>query len=270
MFTIFGGNGFIGSALVEYLRTKNIEVFVPEKDYQIESDVNLGHVIYCIGLTADFRTRLYDTVEAHVSYLNKILNGTRYESFVYLSSTRVYKRLKTNLATEEIDIPVNSNESDDLYNISKLMGESVCLSVPNNNVKVVRLSNVLGLDFQSENFFVSLVREAKQKGKIELNTGIHSSKDYILISDVIKILSKIHNGKERLYNLASGNNISTKEILDKMHQHLKFTVTENSNNDFSFPGISIQKLKSEFGFDPKNILNEVELIIKKYNNENNN
>ncbi len=55
---------------------------------------DLGHAFYCIGLTADFRSRPFETIEAHCGLLKEVLSGSRFSSFVYLSSTRVYARGK--------------------------------------------------------------------------------------------------------------------------------------------------------------------------------
>ena len=59
-----------------------------------------GHVIDCIGLTGDFRTRLLDTAEAHVSLVARCLAELCFDSFLLLSSTRVYTRAS---ATHEDD-----------------------------------------------------------------------------------------------------------------------------------------------------------------------
>ena len=47
-------------------------------------------MIYAIGVTADFRTRPFETMEAHVSVLCEILRDARLDSLTYLSSTRLY------------------------------------------------------------------------------------------------------------------------------------------------------------------------------------
>lgn len=269
MYTIFGSQGFIGSELTRSLLEDKEEVFTPGRDFLPEPNKNLGHVIYCIGLTADFRTRFFDTIEAHVSYLNTLLKNSKYESFTYLSSTRVYKRIDSDIATEELEIPISSLDQDDLYNISKLMGESICMALKRPNVKVVRLSNVIGQDYSSENFFTSLIKDAISGKVVELKTGINSEKDYVLISDVIDVLKKVYKGREQIYNLGSGKNTSTRMILLEIQKHLKFNLIEKEEKDFRFPKISIEKLKQEFGYRPINILTQIERIIKHYKNENN-
>ena len=56
----------------------------------LETRRNAGHVIDCIGLTGDFRTRPHDTAEAHVGVTARCLAGLHFASFLFLSSTRVY------------------------------------------------------------------------------------------------------------------------------------------------------------------------------------
>ena len=72
-FSVFGFNGFIGSNMVDFLRNQKIECDeIDPNDPQV-FEKNLGHVIYCIGVTGDFRKKPFDTVEAHVCLLSKIL-----------------------------------------------------------------------------------------------------------------------------------------------------------------------------------------------------
>jgi len=75
--TVLGGQGFIGRHLTRYLRGLGYEVWVPDRealdDYLKMPETTLGEVFYCIGLTADFRARPFDTVRAHVSLLADVL-----------------------------------------------------------------------------------------------------------------------------------------------------------------------------------------------------
>ena len=56
---------------------------------------DLGHAVYCIGLTADFRRRPQATMDAHVGVLGEVLRHGRFDSFLYLSSARLYRNAKT-------------------------------------------------------------------------------------------------------------------------------------------------------------------------------
>jgi len=194
-FTILGANGFIGSNLTNYLQTKNCEIFTP-KISEIQSE-NLGHVIYCIGITSDFRERPYDTVNSHVTLLNDILKNRNFESFLYLSSTRVY--MNSSSTKEENSINVNPNNFTEIYNISKIMGESICLASKKTNVKIARLSNVIGNNFESNDFIFSLIHDAIKNKEILLHSQLESEKDYISVDDVVEMLYKISiKGKSKI------------------------------------------------------------------------
>ena len=139
--TLIGGHGFIGSHLLEELKKTHWDVLVSEKNDPRLLTEELGHVFYCAGLTADFRQRPFDTVHAHVSDVASILQKSAFKSLTYLSSTRVYSGAIS--TKEDAVLQVNPTDANDLYNLSKLMGESICLQ-SGKNVRVVRLSNVYG------------------------------------------------------------------------------------------------------------------------------
>ena len=64
---IIGGAGFIGRHLKQRLEELKIDYFNPARGETL--DRPLGDVVYCIGLTADFRSRPCDTIDAHVCAL---------------------------------------------------------------------------------------------------------------------------------------------------------------------------------------------------------
>src|SRR5688572_20741048 len=119
--TVLGASGFIGGHLVTKLRESGCDVFTPEREADL-SGKRLGHVVYCIGLTADFRSRPLDTVTAHVCRLVEVMRDCDFESLLYLSSTRLYKG-DSKIAQEDDPFQVAPLDPDDLYNVSKLMGE---------------------------------------------------------------------------------------------------------------------------------------------------
>jgi len=70
-FSILGYKGFIGSNLLNFCENQRISYDVVEPDDKQIFKKQLGHVIYSIGLTGDFRERPFDMVEAHVCLLKK-------------------------------------------------------------------------------------------------------------------------------------------------------------------------------------------------------
>lgn len=246
-FTILGSSGFIGSALVSYLKEMNIDFETPKIE-----DCKGGHVIYCIGVTSDFKTRPFDTTTAHVCLLKKVLNN--FDSFIYLSSTRIYD----DYGQEDSVIKVYPKNIDYLYNISKVMGESLCFTT---KAKVVRLSNVYG--YGSNNFLSSIIKDAI-KGEINLKTTLNSCRNYVSIKDVVSLLVKISlSSKHRLYNIASEENTTNGAVVSKLRQLTNCKVREGTNEVYH-PSINIDRIRNEFDFKPSNVINDLTELVNQY------
>src|SRR5207253_7711805 len=145
-----------------------------------------------------------------------VVREARFQSIVYLSSTRLYR----NSATTREDAMISANVSafDDLYNLTKAAGESLALNVAQNG-KVVRLSNVFGPDLRSSNFLASVIRAAVEEGHVTFETALDSAKDYVDIDDVCESLIRIaRDGNEAIYNVASGVPVSHREIAAELQR----------------------------------------------------
>ena len=91
---ILGANGWIGSHLAAYLVSRGEAPLLVDKsniEEWLSAPYPVKKLFYCIGLTSDFRDKPYETVEAHVSLLSKVIQVKDIDKFVYLSSTRVYQ-----------------------------------------------------------------------------------------------------------------------------------------------------------------------------------
>jgi nucleoside-diphosphate-sugar epimerase len=148
------------------------------------------------------------------------------------------------------------------------MGESACFAAGKDNVRVARLSNVYGYDSQSENFIFSLIRDALRKRRIVLNTTLDSSKDHVSVHDVVRILPEIAvKGKHKIYNVASGENISAGQIVDRLSSLTGCSVEVAANAErICLPNIYIDRIKKEFEFKPSRILVDLERLISEYKN----
>lgn len=267
IYSVLGAGGFIGQHLVAHLQALGHEVFAPQRNDPEIFRRPLGHVIYCIGLTADFRQRPFDTVRAHVSVLAEVLERAEFDSLLYLSSTRVYA--KSADTQETASLVVAPGDSSDLYNISKLMGESLCLNCGRSAVRVARLSNVVGHDPASENFLSALIREARS-GSILLRTALNSAKDFILLDDVVNILPRISSeGRATIYNVASGCNIDNHELVARLTELVgcRWSVLVDAPLQ-SFPMINIDRLRDEFVFRPRDPLEALPSLISSFRNMN--
>ena len=263
LITVLGASGFIGSHLVTALKVRGADHIAIARGDSIPKR-NLGNVIYCIGLTADFRGQPLETVEAHVCRLREVLESYEFDSLTYLSSTRVYGHSVG--TTEESDsLLVNPNHPDELYNISQLMGESLALC-SGRNARVVRLANVYGDDFSSQNFLTTIIGEAISHHKIVLRTAPESAKDYVSVDDVVRVLLEIvARGSERLYNVASGENLTNAKLVAAISKITGCSIEFAPDAPcLTFPQIDIARIRSEFDFEPRALLDDLSNLIASY------
>lgn len=251
IFTVLGASGFVGGQLTAALKSEyDATVLTPSLQLGYAAldellDCDLGHVFYCIGLTADFRSRPFDTVEAHICLLRRFLEQARFESLTYLSSTRVYEGAVT--TTESSILQVSPINPGHLYNLSKLMGESLCYA-SGRKTKVVRLSNVFGHVMRPQNFLYQILKQAVSAGQVHFLTSAQSSKDYVSVMDVVRWLPEIAlYGLHPIYNVAGGHNISNSDIA-MMLEKKGITVSYSAEApEWSFPAIDTRRLVQEFG-----------------------
>lgn len=261
MITVLGASGFIGSHLIRRLDALGLPHQAPARDEPLR-DRDLGRIIDCAGITADFRVRPYDTVDAHVSRIVDIVRNCRFDAFVYLSSTRLYKDQPSAKAREEDDVHVNPADAGGLYNLSKAMGEAIVLTLGGRG-RVVRLSNVYGQGSESHNFLASIIRDALATGEIALETSLDSAKDYVSVADVVDLLPRIASGgRERIYNIASGANVTNGAITSVISRLTGCRITVRPEAEtWIYPRVDIDRARGEFGFQPSRLLDDLPALV---------
>jgi nucleoside-diphosphate-sugar epimerase len=111
-----------------------------------------------------------------------------------------------------------------------------------------------------------VLREAVINGKVVLQTALDSCKDYIRIDDVVGLLLRVaFEGKERLYNLASGVNVTHRELLEVIQDvtGCELEVLPDAQA-VTFPPIETKLIRSEFGFVPTKIMDDLAEIARAY------
>lgn len=262
-FTVFGGRGFIGGRVVDCLETLGHDVVVPSRDFEVEPGQDLGHVIYAIGLTADFRKRPFDTIDAHVGTLIRYLKAAKFKSWLYLSSTRVYGGLgPEGRGTEATQLKVIPS-ADSLYDLSKLLGESVCVGIDNPAVRVARISNVYGEGMGAANFLGAVIGELVNTGTVVVNEDPLSSKDYVNVSDVAQSLVRIASeGRHRTYNVASGFSTTHGDIAARLTEITGKPVTFAPGAPRrNFPEIDASRICEEFDIRPRRLVDDLESLL---------
>lgn len=262
--TVLGGKGFIGSHLVRFLEDRGQSCFAPDKRDESIFTGPLGHVIYAIGLTADFRSRPLETVDAHVCLLRRLIERGKFETLTYLSSTRVYAGVTTTAETARLQ--VNPSEPGDLYNLSKLMGESLCLHCGRPGMKVVRLSNIVGLRPDPDIFIDQLLEEGCRTGKVVFRTTLESKKDYLYIDDAVELIVRVAQSAESgIYNAASGEGVANGEIARALSSLMGFDISvAGGAPTWDFSAIDISKAKASFGFSPRTFSDYFPVFLDRY------
>ncbi|MGA3398782.1 MAG: SDR family oxidoreductase [Acetobacteraceae bacterium] len=263
-FTVLGASGFVGGALVAALERAGHRVRPVTRGalpVLLETRRNADHVIDCIGLTGDFRDRPNDTAEAHVGITARCLAGLRFDSFLFLSSTRVYARATA--THEDAHLACAPADPSDLYNLTKLAGEALCLADPRPTVRVVRLSNVYGGDMPTDTFLGQLLREGSATGAVRFRQSANSSKDYVSLAAVTRLLPAIATGgRHRLYNLAAGRNTSHAAIAVVLRRrfgwHIDFAPGAST---VRFPPIDTTRLTGEFGGALSNLSADLATLV---------
>ncbi len=214
-YTVLGANGFIGGHIVHALKNAGENVYAPARDDSAVFKKNLGTVFYCIGLTNDYKDRPFDTVDAHVAYLSKLIEKADFEHLVYLSSTRLYDG--ADVTSENTDLKLNPVNPRHLYDLSKALGESICLTAGGRKASVARLSSVYSDDPKASGFIPDILRRLKKEKYFILDSNSGAVRDYIHIDDAVKGILYLGNRKQPgIMNVASGENVSNQEIADSV------------------------------------------------------
>lgn len=252
--TVLGARGLVGSHLARTLQQTGSSTWCPDPSEQdMLFNRPLGTVYYCAGLTADFAQRPYDTVEAHVSLLSKILKYAEFERLVYLSSTRLYDSLGAINATEEITLNFSVADPRHLYDLSKALGENLCLRYSGGRAKVARLSCVLGKSLD-DGFLPRLLKQCMENESLEVSSSPYFVRDYIGLDDVVSLLIQVgQKGTQDIYNVASGLNIQNSQVFSMIEQITGCKLQPNSVDTCVAPLINIQRVKEEFDFKPVGI-----------------
>lgn len=251
-YTIVGGRGFIGRALCERLRTMGHDVSIRTHLEPVD-DTPLGHVIYASGIAGASASDPAYAYAAHVDGAGRILDRGTFDSFLYLSSARVYGGSAD--TTESAPLTVEPDGARDLYRITKIAGEARVLAHPSHTVRVARLSNVTGGSFTSSLFMSDILRQAAATNRINVRTSRTSAKDYIAIGDTCRYLAAIAaGGAARIYNVAWGANITNGSIYDGLAALGVAIAIAPDAADVSLPVVSIRRLQTEFGPPEESVL----------------
>ncbi len=261
-FTVMGAAGVVGSRLVQTLRQRGTDCRAITRHDWPEAGTHLGHAIYTIGITGDFRTRPGEAVEAHAGLLARVLRDYRFDSFTYMSSARLY-RTALGRCVEEATFGLSPADTDKLYDLSKLTGECLCHAAGPARTHIIRMSNAYVAGDPSPNFLPSVLREVVASGQVTIRQSAVSCKDYVALDDAIAAIIAIAEcGRDKVYTVASGHLTSHGEIADQLRQRFGFTVHfQPGGVDDIQPQLPVSRLAGFMDWSPRHLIDDLPMLV---------
>ena len=200
----------MGRGLNQYLKKMGCNnIYRPDLRRETPKNMTFDIGFWCIGKTANFRDDIVETIDAHVNLLNTVLSNNEFGRFVLISSTRVYQW--SGATHPSAPVTLRPLMADDLYNISKVLSESLVVQHCPTNSLILRVSNILGPMEEKRNTFIGQLLRAIEKGTLVLDTTLDSEKDYLWISSAMQQICEYgFSEKTGVANIASGQNISNR------------------------------------------------------------
>ena len=118
----------------------------------------------------------------------------------------------------------------------------------------------------SRNFLSSLIRDALNERRVVLDTTLDSAKDYISVDDVARLLPQIASqGRERIYNVAAGANVSNAEIVELLQPATgcRFEVAATARRVI-FPVIDTRRVQNEYGFVARSLADALPMVVERF------
>lgn len=233
-YTVIGAAGFVGVRLTAALRARGFDVYAPTRGDPELLERDLGRVFYCAGLTGDFMARPFDTVDAHVGVLTQLLRASRFERLIYLSSTRLYDSLGARGGRENDILEFDVSAQRNVYDLSKALGENLCLARSGGRAAVARLSNLFDTTDDAGGFLSDILKRARRERVITLASSPQSGRDYIHVEDVIKgLIAMDAQDVEGVVNIASGSTLTNEamaRLFDEAGWRVELTGTDGASH----------------------------------------
>ena len=120
---------------------------------------------------------------------------------------------------------------------------------------MARLSNLFGVPAPSQSFLSAVLAEARRTGRVTFRTAPEAEKDYLDVdSAVLALIAIAVSGRARLYNVASGQNVSNGALAETLASLGIACHFEPNAPAMRFSLLSVERLAREFGHAPQSVL----------------
>ena len=257
---VTGASGFLGGALISFLRKKNIDcIGITRKKsldlFTVESyeDSPLGDILIHLAEPnnrSDVEERgTKQELACHETF--KVLLKKGYRRVIYASSATLYAGCLT--TPRKVTDPI---EGMDAYTRIKMSSESLALL---GGGTVVRLANLYGPGMSTENVVSHILNQAGLDGAITMRS-LGPVRDFLWIEDAVTaFLAIIEKRVSGVFNVGSGRGTSIRELVSVVQSIFKnkqdvielCPLKESSNLI-----LDIELTKKTLGWAPKTILEE--------------
>ena len=240
MIFIQGGNGFLGSALLRYLKYNGINhQNITRTNYKKFLEKKCDIFINCSTNSKKYFAEKFpekDFVETTMNVLNSI-NNFNFKKYILISSADVYGT--TNIRNSSENIKLNRLNHDNFYALNKIIAEQIVLNFGKPYI-IFRLGGLIGKNLK-KNFIFDLIKEKPLRFKI------NSKFEFINTDDVANIIFNIINQKKyfnQIFNLSGDGQMSIKEIVDLFSRNKKKKIIFHKNKKLINYKINTNKIES--------------------------
>jgi len=204
-----------------------------------------------------YSSRKLNVIKSYQSYLDKTnyevarvldkLNSSLINKIIYTSSSSVYGLIKSNKS-------LNISSEREIYAAFKLSSEYLLRDYCNKKKIPLNICRVFNLYGGDDTFsIISKIKNIKKnKNILEINNNGLSVRDFIHISDVVKIYIKILNNvsDSNIFNIGTGKGVNLLQIINK---------TNINKNYFFFKKTNTNEIKISIA-DTRTLFNKIAKI----------
>jgi len=254
-YLVTGGNGFIGSKIVErlncesYDKSSNQDILDKEKLSEVLKDANIiFHAAAKISVP-ESQEKPEEYHKVNVEGTNNIVNLSN-GKIIFSSSAAVYGEYNRKVS-ENDELNPESNYAQNKIDGEKLVSKSEGISL--------RYFNVYGPG-QSKEYagVISIFIERALKGVPLIIYGDgNQERDFVYVEDVVdaNIAAVSYSGAERAFNIGSGQSIKLRELAELIiklcNSESKIILEKPRYGDLFYSCADITKAKNELNWNPK-------------------
>ncbi len=242
------------------------DVLVDSFKYLVDSINDIDVIIHCAASLkiGENEVEIKELQEVNIDFTKKLIDlaiDKKVKKFIFLSTLSFIEKPLPTLITEKSKLNPLS-----FYSKSKLKGEELIMNSSKKHgftYSILRISSPIVNEINKMHNTVvrKWIEIAENNGVINVFGKGNRKQDFIGTSDianaVLECLNKIEDNG--IYNIASGNPISMKELARLICSKYKSTLifTGEDINEMDNWNISIEKAKSRLNFKPKYTSKEV-------------